>query len=222
MSTKGQKNNGDEEALKSAGEFFVNAKQNGTQLDVLIPITVESKQIASANFENMQVFRAGDDINDTDVWQEADENEDGINDNAEGREAQGADGDIVMYSAFDMNGFGWTNLDRWYNYAGQLTDLFVDVPDGYDGNNSVVYLSYDGENGLARMDLYDTNLEMFTEHFGRIPVGQEVHFIMITDIAGQLYYAIQGATIVDNHIEVINTLTPITQAALTTLINDLP
>jgi hypothetical protein len=127
-----------------------------------------------------------------------------------------------MYSAFDMNGFGWTNLDRWYNYAGQLTDLFVDVPDGYDGNNSVVYLSYDGENGLARMDLYDTNLEMFTEHFGRIPVGQEVHFIMITDIAGQLYYAIQGATIVDNHIEVINTLTPITQAALTTLINDLP
>ncbi len=72
------------------------------------------------------------------------------------------------------------------------------------------------------MDIYDETLEMFTEHYGLIPVGQEVHFIMITEIAGQIHYAIQGTTIVDDYIEVMTNLQPISQADLTTLINDLP
>ncbi|NKQ39937.1 MAG: hypothetical protein HF967_10870 [Methanosarcinales archaeon] len=223
MSTKGKKQNNDEEALKSAGEFFVNAKQNGTQLEVLLPITIESKELDPTDWEPMQVFRAGDNLEDNDLWQEADEDNDGINDEAKGREGEGGqEGNYVMYSAFDMSEFGWTNLDIWYNFTGQLTDLFVDVPDGYDNDNAAVYLSYDGENGLAKMDIYDTTLEQFTEHFGRIPVGKEVHFIMITEIDGQINYAIQPATIVDDHVEIINSLQPISQTDLTTLINALP
>lgn len=222
MSTKGQRFNGDEEALKSAGEFFVNARQNGNQLEVLNPITIESREIDPADFEPMNVFRAGDNLEDDNIWEAADENNDGINDAADNREGQGPDGGFVLYSAFDMSEFGWTNLDIWYNFAGQLTDLFVDVPDGFDGENSAVYLSYNGENGLAKMDIYDTTLEQFTEHFGRIPVGQEVHFIMISDIDGVINYAIQAATIVEDHLEVMNNLQPISQADLTVLINGLP
>ena len=222
MSTKGKKQNGDEEALKSAGEFFVNARQNGTQLEVLMPITVQSKGVAPADWEPMNVFRAGDNLEDNDLWKEADEDDNDQNDKAEGREGEGPNGTYVLYSAFDMSSFGWTNLDIWYNYTGQLTDLFVDVPAGYDSDNMAVYLSYDGENGLAKMDIYDTSLELFTEHYGRIPVGKEVHFIAITDVGGQLHYAIQPATIVDDHTEVITNLQPITQAALETLINNLP
>ncbi len=73
MSTKGKKPNGDEEALKSAGEFFVNAKQNGDPLEVLLPITIESREIDPSDFESMNVFRAGDDLQDEDLWREADE-----------------------------------------------------------------------------------------------------------------------------------------------------
>jgi len=221
-STKGKRANNDEEALKSAGEFFVNAKQNGTQLEVLTLITVESRGVAPGEFEAMQVFRAGDDLQSEDLWEETDEDDDGENDNARGGEGQGPNGDFILFSALDMSSFGWTNLDIWYNFAGQLTDLFVDVPDGYTAENTSVYLSYDGENGLARMDVYDTSLELFTEHFGRIPVGQEVHFIMVVDIDGQLYYTIQAATIVEDHIEVMADPAPISQADLTTLINGLP
>ncbi len=221
-STKGKKNNGDEEALLSAGEFFINAKQNGTQLEVLTPITVQSRGVAPGEFEAMQIFRASDDLDGDALWKEADEDQNGENDNAQGREGQGPNGTYVLYSAFDMSSFGWTNLDKWYNFSGQLTDLFVDVPDGYDGENAAVYLSYDGENGLARMDIYDETLELFSEHYGRIPVGKEVHFIMITEIAGQIYYAIQAATIGENHIEVMTNLQPISQTDLTTLIDNLP
>lgn len=101
--------------------------------------------------------------------------------------------------------------------------LYVDVPDGYDDTNCVVYLSYDGEpSALAQFDIYDEDLEMFTEHYGQIPIGMDVHFIFVTEIDGQMYYTIQGATIIDNHVEIITDPEPISQTTLETLINNLP
>jgi len=222
VSSKGKKPNGDEEALNSAGEFFVNAKQNGTQLEILTPITIESKRVSPEEWTQMGVFKAGDNLEDKDVWEESDENGDQEPDQANGRDGEGPNGTYVMYSVFDTSSFGWSNLDKWYNYTGQLTDLFVDVPSEFDGDNCAVYLSYDGETGLARMDIYDAAQELFTEHYGRIPVGKEVHFIMIAEVDGVLQYAIQPATIVDGHIEVITTLQPTTETQLTALINALP
>lgn len=222
MSTKGKKPNGDEEALNSAGEFFVNARQNGNQLEILNPINIDSRGVDPADWIQMNVFRAGNNLQDTDLWEEADENNDGHLDFAEPREGEGTVGAMVLFSNFEISSFGWSNLDRWYNFTGQLTDLFVDVPAGYDDTNCAVYLSYDGETGLARMDTWDSSQEMFTEHYGRIPVGQEVHFIMLAEIGGVMHYAIQPATIIDGHIEVINSLQPITEADLTTLLEALP
>jgi hypothetical protein len=222
MSTSGRKPNGDEEALNSGGEFFLNAKQGDQQLEVLSPISIQGRGVAPADFEQMQVFRAGDDLEADDKWEEADENEDGETDNAQGHEGEGPNGDYVLTSVFDVSSFGWTNLDRWYSFTGPKTTLFVDVPDGYNPDNCNVYLSYDGETGLAKMDVWDTDQEMFTEHYGSLPIGKEVHFIMIADIDGQLYYKIQGNTIVDNHIEVMDGLQPVSEADLTTAINALP
>ena len=221
-STKGKKPNGDEEALLSAGEFFINAKQNGTQLEILNPITIQSKGINPADWEQMGVFKAGENLDDEELWKEADENGDQEPDQAQGGEGDGADGTFVMFSIFDVSSFGWTNLDRWSSYTGAKTTLFVDVPNGYDDTNCNVYLSYDGEVGLAKMDIWDTAQEMFTEHYGQIPIGKEVHFIMVADINDQLYYKIQAATIVDNHIEVMDNLQAISEADLTNLINALP
>ena len=220
-STLGRRANGDKEALKSAGEFFIEAKQGTNNLELLEMATVTSRPVDFADLDGgIKVFR-GDDDTDGD-WVEADENEDGINDDVEIRDGQGADGEYATYN-YDIGDFGWTNLDRWYSFTGPKTVLFVDVPDGFNQNNSAVYLSYDGEpTALARMDTWNSSLEMFTEHYGLIPIGQEVHIIMVAEIDGQLNYAIQGTTIVDGHIEVITALTPITQPALETLINGLP
>jgi len=219
-STLGRRANGDKEALKSAGEFFIEAIQGTNDLELLEMATITSRPVDFADLDGgMRVFR-GDDTNGD--WVEADENEDGINDDVEIRDGQGADGEFATYN-YDIGDFGWTNLDRWYSFTGPKTELFIDVPDGFNQDNSAVYLSYDGEpTALARMDTWNSSLEMFTEHYGLIPIGLEVHIIMVAEIDGQLNYAIQGTTIVDGHIEVITALTPITQPALETLINGLP
>jgi len=228
-STLGERVNGDKEALKSAGEFFINAEQGANGLELLEMASVQSRPIDFVDLDGgMQIFRAGDDDCDGDGidndcdWVEADEDGNGENDDAQIRDGQGADGEFATYN-YDIGDFGWTNLDRWYSFAGPKTDIFVDVPAEFDQDNCAVYLSYDGEpTALARMDTWNTTLEMFTEHYGLIPVGLEVHIIMVAEIDGQLHYAIQGTTIVEDHIEVIPSLSPITQPALEAMINALP
>jgi len=222
MPTSGKKSDGTEEALISAGEFFLNAKQGNTQLEILIPVQIQSKGIVPGTWEPMQVFKAGDDLQDNELWEEA-KGPDGNNQNAEGGEGQDPDGEYVMFSIFDTSSFGWANLDRWAGYTGAKTQIYVDVPNDFDGDNCEVYLSYDGEpTALARMDIYNSTTELFTEHYGQIPIGQEVHIILVAEIAGELHYTIQGTTVVDNHTEVMAAPQATTQAALETLINALP
>ncbi|MCF6180514.1 hypothetical protein [Lutibacter sp.] len=220
-STLGMRANGDKEVLKSAGEFFINAEQDTNNLELLEMASVESRPIDFADLDGgMQIFRGDDDTNGN--WIETDEDNDGENDNAQIKDGGGANGEFATYN-YDIGDFGWTNLDRWYNFTGPKTQLYIDVPNEFNQENCAVYLSYDGEpTALARMDVWDTALEMFTEHYGMIPIGQQVHIIMVAEINGQLNYAIQGTTIVDGHIEVISSLTPITQPALEALINGLP
>ncbi len=230
-STLGQRTNGDKEALKSAGEFFINAEQGTNGLELLEMANVQSRPVDFADLDGgMQVFRANgggidndcDGIDATCDWVEADEDGNGENDGVQVKDGGTAGGESATYN-YNIGTFGWTNLDRWYSYTGPKTQIFVDVPAEFNQDNCAVYLSYDGEpTALARMDTWSSTLEMFTEHYGLIPIGLEVHIIMVAEIDGQLNYAIQGTTIVEDHIEVITSLSPITQAALETLINGLP
>jgi len=121
-STLGMKNNGDKEALKSAGEFHISALQADIQMELLEMAGVQSRPVDFADLDGgMQIFRAGDEDcdgidNDCD-WVEADENEDGAKDGVEIRDGQGADGEFATYN-YDIGDFGWTNLDRWYSFSG--------------------------------------------------------------------------------------------------------
>ncbi len=213
--TMGQRASGVREVLKSAGEFYINAVQGSNQLELLNATSVSSKPFAPSEMDfNMMLFTGGTELNDTTAWKEAGE--------VGFKDGQGADGGAVTYS-FNIGSFGWTNLDRWYSYTGPKTMLYVDVPEGFDGDNCEVYLSYDGEpTALARMDVWSTENGMFTEHYGQIPIGQQVHFILVAEIDGQLHAKIQAATIVDGHIEVMDGLTPISQSDLESSINSLP
>ncbi len=222
-SSKGVRNNGDEEILQSGGELFINAKQNGDQLTLGAPMHVESAIDEQGDFgKPMTIFRAGDTQDSPDKWEEADEDQDGRPDPATFGEVL-VNGVWKIIYVFDTSNFGWTNLDRWYSYTGALTTLKIDVPDGYDDTNCQVFLTYDGEpKALANMDRWDATDQMFTEHFGKLPIGQQVHLILITQIDGELYAKIQGTTIVANHIEVMGDPTQTTQQDLDDAINALP
>lgn len=217
--TNGEHGDGSVEALKSAGQFFINAVQGGADLDVLGFVMVESRLLDASEIDpEMALFRAGRDVDDNDTWQEVADPVGGQNVGVR----EGPDGIGVGYF-YDLGEFGWTNLDRWYDFPGALTELYVQVPEGFDGDNCAVFLTYDGEpTALASLDIYDDGLGMFTEHYGLIPVGQEVHFILVTEIDDQLHYAIQGATIGEDHVETMPMPLPGNQAALELAIAALP
>ena len=218
--TMGKNEAGGLEALKSHGEFFVNAKKGDEQLFLRpgsgFTLAVPVGELDSA----MNLFRNDNECLEADcdvVWKEAGK---GAVDNRleMGQNQQG----VNTYYAF-VNQFGWTNIDRWYSDPRPKTTIYVDVPAGYDDTNCAVYLSYDGEpTALANFDTYNATDELFSEHYGLIPIGLEVHFIVVSVVDGEWNYAIQGATIADNHIEIVEELHPTTEAALVTLINGLP
>jgi len=222
MPTNGKRLNGDVEALKSAGEFYVNATQNGEQL--VLATNFQLFAPSDEFDENMRIFNgedpncAGDEMQCDIVWEEEEEQGRLEPIQREGPNGQGVSG----YGGFISN-FGWTNLDRWYSFEGPKTIVYADPPSGFDNTNSNVYISYDGEaTALALLDIYNADTGLFSEHYGLIPVGLEVHFIFVSVQDDQYVYAIQGATIGEDHTEVIGTTTTGTEAELVALINDLP
>ncbi len=207
--------------LISGGEFFINATQEGQPLTIDGGFSIMAPTDNTGDLSNEMFLFAGKEECDGDkcelVWeQQADKR-------VEAGQGQGTGGEMGTYYYAFQNQFGWTNIDRWYSDPRPKTTIFVDVPEGYDDSNCVVYLSYDGEpTALARMDVYDDDTQLFTEHYGLIPIGLEVHFIFVSMVDDEWKYAIQGATIVENHVEVINNVQTITEEQLIALINALP
>ena len=100
-----------------------------------------------------------------------------------------------------LNNFGWTNVDRFYSDPNPKTTILVSAPTGYGNQNSAVYLHYDGlGNGLAQLDTYDDDTDLFSEHYGQVPIGLACHIIFITEDNGQWRYAIKSVTITANAI----------------------
>jgi len=215
------KNSEDEIAmLISGGEFYVNATQEGQQLKVsgVFQIIAPTSNTGDAD-DTMRPFEGVEECDNDGcdvVWKEQDRDiKIGQNENGQG-------GVQSVYQVFQSQ-FGWTNIDRWYSDPREKTTIFVDVPEGFDNTNCAVYLSYDGEpTALALFDTYNSTTGLFTEHYGLIPIGLEVHFIMVSNIDDQWYYAIKAATITANHVETFTELQPVTEAALAVLIDDLP
>ena len=126
----------------------------------------------------------------------------------------------------------WEPAQERYHEASKLLEEELEgenggsLPDGWDDSNCAVYLSYDGEpTALARFDTYDAGTELFSEHYGLIPIGVEVHVIFVTESEGQWSYAVQAQTIVDNHLTVFASAEDLVETdadGLAAVINALP
>jgi len=216
--TMGMMPNGDKAMLISGGEFLVEVSQNGAALEtncdfqLIIPAS-----LTGAEDNNMILWKGIIDGDDNLAWEEVEDNG-----GANGNRGVFAEGGAYYTFAGE---FGWTNVDRFYNDPRPKTTILIDVPEGYDNENSAVYLSYDGEGpALAQMDTYDSVTGFFSEHYGQIPIGLECHVIFISEENDNFKYAIKGITIVEN--DVINItddeIAIATEAQLTQLMNDLP
>jgi hypothetical protein len=218
--TMGRRPNGEKSLLISGGEFFLNATQNGNQLELNNDISlVIPTGLTGGGDQNMTLWDGEVDANDNLTW---DEQEGGAGRGGVFLEGSGVSG---VYYAF-FNTFGWTNVDRFYSDPRPKTVILVDVPDGFDNANSAVYLSYDGEgnSALANLDTYDENTELFSEHYGQIPVGLEMHIIFASEDNGQWRYAIKGVTVAENDVYAftLSETSVGTEQQMTDAINALP
>jgi hypothetical protein len=190
--TLGKLPNGDMAMLISGGEFYINATKNGQQLALGCNMNLRIPANLTAPDNDMTLWNGEMDDDGNLEWNEQ------VDGTVQGGVflEQGAAG--PTYYAF-FNSFGWTNVDKFYNYAGLKTQILASVPAGYNFQNSAVYLHYDGEgNALAKLDTYDAISGLFSEHYGQIPVGLACHIIFATEENGQWRYAIKAVTIAEN------------------------
>lgn len=143
---------------------------------------------------------------------------------AQGKEAGiGANTETASYDIWD-SAFGWANVDRFYSDPRPKTKIKVTVPSGYNNQNAGVYLAYEGEpNVLAQLDTYDTQDHYFSEHYGFIPIGMNLHVVFVSESNGSVVYAIKKATIIENGVIVIHSgeLQTGSKSSLISLINAL-
>ena len=210
--------NGDKAMLVSGGEFFINATQNGQALESSCGFQMIIPASLTGGIDNDMILWNGHIDQDGNLaWEE--DKRDATNGQGGGVFAEGN-----QYYGF-FQSFGWTNVDRFYSDPRPKTTILAAVPEGYDNTNSAVYLSYDGEEtALAKLDTYDAQTGLFSEHYGQIPIGLECHAIFATEENGNWKYAIQAVTIVENGIITFTEgeMSIATEAQLTTIINGLP
>lgn len=216
IATMGKHSNGDLEMLVTGGAFYVNISQYGMPIDNSCGFSLQIPASLTGGIDEEMSLWYGE-INEYGdlIWEEAN-----------GEEGQGGEfgwEDDTYYVWASQ--FGWTNVDRFYNDPRPKTTIYVEVPEGYNYSNSAVFLSYDGEeNALARLDTYDEETGLFSEHYGYIPIELECHVIFISEHNGQWVYAIKSVTVEENEvIEILHSeLDTISETGLTGLINNLP
>lgn len=193
--TMGLMANEDKKILVSGGAFYINVTQDGNPLGFTcdkIQLVVPGKLTGGID-EDMIMWSGKIDSSGDLTWKK----------NQTGQDSTGSNGGTVFikgpYYVTYFGTFGWTNVDRFRKDPRPKTTLQVRPPEGYNIYNSAVYLSYDGEDhALAKLDTYNETTGLFSEHYGQVPIGLEMHIIFVTEQDGQWRYTIKGVTVADN------------------------
>tara|TARA_R110002049_G_scaffold309170_2_gene517852 strand:+ start:351 stop:1346 length:996 start_codon:yes stop_codon:yes gene_type:complete len=219
--TMGLLPDGKKALLISGGEFYVNATQNGEQLETSCGVNVQiPTSLTGGEDYDMTLWNGIIDPETGDLaWDEE------IDADGNGRKLEVGEnnGGTIYYAQFGE--FGWSNVDKFYNDQRPKTTILAAAPNGYTNENSAVYLSYDGElPALAKLDTFDENTNLFSEHYGQIPIGLECHVIFVTEENGDWRYAIKSVTIVANDIITFTQgeTAVVTEAQLKAIMSTLP
>jgi hypothetical protein len=194
--TMGLMPDGKHAVMNSGGEFYINATKNGQQLELSSVISLQIPTNLTDNVGGNAEMTLWNFAEVDTVWvplplEQIAIGGAGVFLNNIG----GVPGEASSYYAY-LNHFGWTNVDCFYNDPRPRTTILASVPNGYNDQNSSVYLHYDGQgNALALLDIYDSGTGLFSEHYGQIPIGLACHIIFVTEDNGKWRYAIKAKTI---------------------------
>ncbi|MBL4654061.1 MAG: hypothetical protein JKY53_14535 [Flavobacteriales bacterium] len=207
--------------LVSGGEFHIQIPDNITfegSIQIRLPIenTTESDNYNS----EMKKFKGGEFNSETIVWKELD-----------------TDTVIIFMPWFGWcvesnvtrfyslgifpSDIGWTNCDVFYDDPRPKINILIEVPEGFDSDNTRLFILFDGEDNIAFPLTYYYD-GVFTDFDGVLPIGADVSIIALTEIEEQLHYAIIDTQILENHQENISSFTQITPDELQAIISSLP
>jgi hypothetical protein len=203
------------ELLVSGGIVKLVATQNDQTLSInnAEPVQVV---IPTNDVNPMSFFDGSEDNNGNFGW----ELEDDTINLVENFDSTGNNQFSSLGLSFELDSIGWINCDYFYGLGDPLTGVTVNLPEGYTGANSTVFIFYNTINSLA--SLYDMD-EDGTFDLGynyETPIGMDVTFVIVSEIDGQYYYAISPSTISDNHVEDISVMTEVTEEDLEDYINN--
>jgi hypothetical protein len=174
--------------LVSGGEFYVNmTTENGEQIDngAEYSLNVPSG-LTGGTDSDMLAWDGTEDADGNVTWEKQ-------TDDA-GAPIPVTNGEMGGYE-LNLKNFGWANCDRFAAYPDPKTTILVDVPAGYDDTNCVVYLATEGQqNLLATLDHYDPATELFSEHYGQVPVGLNGYIIFVAGTTAGWSYEIIPVT----------------------------
>lgn len=203
--------------IVTGGAFYINASKDGQDLDRQTMIFLEVPGALTGGVDPNMILWDGDVDNEGNLtWRTI-----GTGGNDRGLIM----GDSVYSAVFEN--FGWTNIDRFINDNRPKTEFKVAVPNGFNNTNSLVYVKYKGEpNALARLDKYIDDEKLFSEHYGWMPIGQEVHLIFVSSRSdGKWLIGTRSITVEANKIYTISsneTQIVDDHATVANLINALP
>jgi hypothetical protein len=186
--TMGVMPDGKKSLLKSGGEFFIKASQGGVDLVTTGGIQLQVPANLTGVLDTAMTFWAGDTKDPENLaW---------VRPGAIQGTKDGAVGFNQNSYSVSFGNFGWTNVDKFYSDPRPKTSILATVPVGYNNTNCSIFLSYDGEgqNALAKLDTYNPTTLQFSEHYGQIPVGLQMHVIFVTEDNGNWRYAIKAVT----------------------------
>lgn len=115
-----------------------------------------------------------------------------------------ADQQDQTYDIF-FGSFGWTNVDRFTYDSRPKTKIRVVVPIDYNNGNASLYLAYEDQPYLlAQLDEYYPGGNYFTEHYGFVPIGINLHVIFVSESAGKYVYTIKQVAVGENQLITIS------------------
>jgi hypothetical protein len=211
--------------LDSRGEVYINATQNGQQLN-LKPGSAIIQFEATAYNEPMSLFTgvvSGDvenimwtPVDSSVVFPSFTTSVDTIADTTPVPQVVFIDPMANVWDTlytFPFTNFGWINCDDFPAYP--KTNMTVNIPSGYTSGNTILYVAFNSIRGVMNANYSNNTFMCYSA-----PIGQQATIVALNYHDGSWYSSFTPITITTNHVQTLS-FSPTTIAEYTVQVNTL-
>ncbi len=188
------------QVLNSGGELFLNFTQDGQTLSLDADQQILIEIPADDFIDEMELFYGGfSQFDSTFAWIEADLNPDTWNNVNIGEWLDDSLSQVwISGYSFLTERLQWINCDAFTNSGSELTEVCIQLPDGYDLQNTAGFVVFENINSVINLNYVFCRPQL--------PIGETASIITITERGEGNYEIAQQSITVEENMTV--TLTP--------------